>query len=221
MAVLLSTKPEAMAEWEAALSALDPSLVLYRHPFVGDPAEIEAVVMWTGHDLADLRRYPNLRLLVSMGAGVDHLLAPPGPPPGCAGGAAGGCAPHPGDERMGAAESVAVPPPGSGISCPAGGAHLAGIAAARHRPGGGSACWGWARLAPMRRASSPISASRSPAGRGGRRRCRVLPATTGRRACRRCCGRRTSWFACCRLRRPRAAFLMRALSLCCRAGPMC
>jgi glyoxylate/hydroxypyruvate reductase A len=82
MAVLLSTKPEAMAEWEAALSALDPSLVLYRHPFVGDPAEIEAVVMWTGHDLADLRRYPNLRLLVSMGAGVDHLLAPPGPPPG-------------------------------------------------------------------------------------------------------------------------------------------
>jgi len=82
MAVLLSTKPEAMAEWEAALSALDPSLVLYRHPFAGDPAEIEAVVMWTGHDLADLRRYPNLRLLVSMGAGVDHLLAPPGPPPG-------------------------------------------------------------------------------------------------------------------------------------------
>lgn len=82
MAVLLSTKPEAMAEWEAALSALDPSLVLYRHPFPGDPAEIEAVVMWTGHDLADLRRYPNLRLLVSMGAGVDHLLAPPGPPPG-------------------------------------------------------------------------------------------------------------------------------------------
>lgn len=82
MAVLLSTKPEAMAEWEAALSALDPSLVLYRHPFDGDPAEIEAVVMWTGHDLADLRRYPNLRLLVSMGAGVDHLLAPPGPPPG-------------------------------------------------------------------------------------------------------------------------------------------
>lgn len=82
MAVLLSTKPAALPAWEAALSALDPTLVLHRHPFAGDPAEIEAVVMWTGHDLADLRRYPNLRLLVSMGAGVDHLLAPPGPPPG-------------------------------------------------------------------------------------------------------------------------------------------
>jgi glyoxylate/hydroxypyruvate reductase A len=82
MAVLLSTKAAAIAEWEAALKALDPGLVLHRHPFAGDPAEIEAVVMWTGHDLADLRRYPNLRLIVSMGAGVDHLLAPPGPPPG-------------------------------------------------------------------------------------------------------------------------------------------
>ncbi len=82
MAVLLSTKPAAMAEWEAALTALDPALVLHRHPFAGDPAAIEAVVMWTGHDLSDLRRYPNLRLIVSMGAGVDHLLAPPGPPPG-------------------------------------------------------------------------------------------------------------------------------------------
>jgi glyoxylate/hydroxypyruvate reductase A len=82
MAVLLSTKPAAMAEWEAALTALDPTLVLHRHPFAGDPAAIEAVVMWTGHDLADLRSYPNLRLIVSMGAGVDHLLAPPGPPPG-------------------------------------------------------------------------------------------------------------------------------------------
>lgn len=82
MAVLLSTKAAAIAEWEAALTALEPTLVLHRHPFAGDPAEIEAVVMWTGHDLADLRRYPNLRLVVSMGAGVDHLLAPPGPPPG-------------------------------------------------------------------------------------------------------------------------------------------
>jgi glyoxylate/hydroxypyruvate reductase A len=82
MAVLLSTKAAAVGDWEAALTALDPALVLHRHPFAGDPSEIEAVVMWTGHDLADLRRYPNLRLVVSMGAGVDHLLKPPGPPPG-------------------------------------------------------------------------------------------------------------------------------------------
>jgi glyoxylate/hydroxypyruvate reductase A len=51
-------------------------------PDAGDPAAIEAAVVWTSHDMAELRRYPNLRLIVSMGAGVDHLLRPPGPPPG-------------------------------------------------------------------------------------------------------------------------------------------
>jgi glyoxylate/hydroxypyruvate reductase A len=32
--------------------------------------------------MMELRRYPNLKLIVSMGAGVDHLLRAPGPPPG-------------------------------------------------------------------------------------------------------------------------------------------
>jgi glyoxylate/hydroxypyruvate reductase A len=82
MAVLLSTKDGTMPRWRDALLALDASLDIRLHPDAGDPADIEAVVMWTAHDLADLRRYPNLRLCISMGAGVDHLLRPPGPPPG-------------------------------------------------------------------------------------------------------------------------------------------
>jgi glyoxylate/hydroxypyruvate reductase len=82
MAVLLSTKDGTMPRWRDALLALEPALDIRLHPDAGDPAEIEAVVMWTAHDLTDLRRYPNLRLCVSMGAGVDHLLRSPGPPPG-------------------------------------------------------------------------------------------------------------------------------------------
>ncbi|PZW41059.1 glyoxylate/hydroxypyruvate reductase A [Humitalea rosea] len=82
MAVLLATKPAAQAEWRDALLALDPALDIRLWPETGDPATIEAVVMWGTHDLADLRRYPGLRLVVSMGAGVDHLLRPPGMPPG-------------------------------------------------------------------------------------------------------------------------------------------
>lgn len=82
MAVLLSTKPAAMADWRDALLALDPALDIRLFPDAGDPAAIEAAVVWTAHDMAELRRYPNLRLIVSMGAGVDHLLRPPGPPPG-------------------------------------------------------------------------------------------------------------------------------------------
>jgi phosphoglycerate dehydrogenase-like enzyme len=86
MAVLLATMKGItagpVAHWRDALLALDPSLDFRDAEGAGDPAEIEAVVMWGAQDLAALRRYPNLRLIVSMGAGVDHLLRPPGPPPG-------------------------------------------------------------------------------------------------------------------------------------------
>jgi glyoxylate/hydroxypyruvate reductase A len=82
MAILLSTKAHTMQDWKAALLAVDPSLEIRLFPDAGDPAEIEAAVVWTAHDMMELRRYPNLKLIVSMGAGVDHLLRTPGPPPG-------------------------------------------------------------------------------------------------------------------------------------------
>lgn len=82
MAVLLSTKAHTMQDWKAALLAVDPTLDVRLFPDVGDIAEIEAAVVWTAHDMMELRRYPNLRVIVSMGAGVDHLFRPPGPPPG-------------------------------------------------------------------------------------------------------------------------------------------
>lgn len=82
MAVLLSTKASTMANWRDALLAEDSSLDIRLFPDAGDPAGIEAAVVWSTHDMAELRRYPNLRLIVSMGAGVDHLMRPPGPPPG-------------------------------------------------------------------------------------------------------------------------------------------
>ena len=82
MAILLSTKAHTMQDWKAALLAVDPSLEIRLFPDAGDPVEIEAAVVWTAHDMMELRRYPNLKLIVSMGAGVDHLLRAPGPPPG-------------------------------------------------------------------------------------------------------------------------------------------
>jgi glyoxylate/hydroxypyruvate reductase A len=82
LAVLLSTKAHTMQDWREALLACDPTLDIRLFPEAGDPADIEAAVCWTQHDMAELRRYPNLKLLVSMGAGVDHLLRQPGPPPG-------------------------------------------------------------------------------------------------------------------------------------------
>ena len=82
MAILLSTKSHTMKDWKAALLAVDPSLEIRLFPDAGNPTDIEAAVVWTAHDMMELRRYPNLKLIVSMGAGVDHLLRLPGPPPG-------------------------------------------------------------------------------------------------------------------------------------------
>ncbi len=82
MTILLSTKSNTMLAWRDALLAVDSSLDIRLFPDAGDPAGIEAAVVWTQHDMMELRRYPNLKLIVSMGAGVDHLMRAPGPPPG-------------------------------------------------------------------------------------------------------------------------------------------
>jgi len=82
MTILLSTKANTMLAWRDALLAVDPSLDIRLFPDAGDPAQIEAAVVWTQHDMMELRGYPNLKLIVSMGAGVDHLMRAPGPPPG-------------------------------------------------------------------------------------------------------------------------------------------
>ncbi len=82
MSILLSTKANAMQDWRDALLAEDPTLDIRLFPDAGNPDDIEAAICWTQHDMAELRRYRNLKLIVSMGAGVDHLLRAPGPPPG-------------------------------------------------------------------------------------------------------------------------------------------
>jgi len=84
MTILLSTKPAIMQTWRDALLAVDPALDIRLFPDAGLPEDVEVAVCWNSHDLAELRRYPNLKLLISMGAGVDHLLRAPGPPPGVA-----------------------------------------------------------------------------------------------------------------------------------------
>ncbi|MCU0987082.1 MAG: glyoxylate/hydroxypyruvate reductase A [Acetobacteraceae bacterium] len=82
-ALLVSTKPATMQVWREELLALDPGLDIRLFPDTGPVEEIAAAVTWN-HPPEDLYRYPNLKLLISMGAGVDHLFRPPGPPPGVA-----------------------------------------------------------------------------------------------------------------------------------------
>lgn len=81
-AVLLATKPATLAMWRDALLKVDPALEIRLWPDWGREEEIEAAVIWGAQYLQELRRFPKLGLIVSMGAGVDHLTLPPGPPPG-------------------------------------------------------------------------------------------------------------------------------------------
>lgn len=77
MVVLLLTPRSDQAElWRRLLSAALDGIDFRVHPNIGDPAHIDAVLAWKPPHgvLATLSR---LKLICSLGMGVDHLLADP------------------------------------------------------------------------------------------------------------------------------------------------
>jgi len=82
MPTLLFASPEDPVDlWAPALRESLPEVELRIHPDVGDPAEIDyALVYKPPHGL--LASLPNLKLIHSIAAGCDHILADPTLPPG-------------------------------------------------------------------------------------------------------------------------------------------
>ncbi|MBY0440515.1 MAG: glyoxylate/hydroxypyruvate reductase A [Burkholderiales bacterium] len=76
MVLLVNTPTENGSAWREMFLKLDPSLEVRVWPDVGDPAQVEVVFAWR-HQHGDLARYPNLRAVFSLGAGVDGVLADP------------------------------------------------------------------------------------------------------------------------------------------------
>jgi glyoxylate/hydroxypyruvate reductase A len=66
-------------DWAAALLTELPDLDLRSWPEVGDPADIDVALVWHP-PRGELAGYPNLRAILSLGAGVDGILADPGLP---------------------------------------------------------------------------------------------------------------------------------------------
>ena len=64
--------------WVKGLKAIDPELEIYTHPEVPEEAKagIRCAVTWL-HPKGSLGEFPNLELVCSMGAGVDHLIDDP------------------------------------------------------------------------------------------------------------------------------------------------
>jgi glyoxylate/hydroxypyruvate reductase len=74
--LLINTPTENANTWRDAFLALDPELQVRIWPVAGAPEEIDVVFAWRTRP-GDMARYPNLRAVFSLGAGVDGLLADP------------------------------------------------------------------------------------------------------------------------------------------------
>lgn len=68
--------PEA---WVKALKAEAPGLDLEVYPEVKDPQQVEFVLSWK-HPHGIYKDYPNLKVIASMGAGIDHIIEDAGIP---------------------------------------------------------------------------------------------------------------------------------------------
>ncbi len=81
MALLFVSREDDPDAWRAALRAFDPALDMRVWPDVGDSTEIDTALVWQPPP-GVLAGLPNLRLIQSLGAGVDHIRSDPELPAG-------------------------------------------------------------------------------------------------------------------------------------------
>ena len=74
MAFLMIMPTLKTAAWEKRIRALEPDIDLRVWPKVGVREEIVFALAWR-HPLGEFLRFPNLKCIASMGAGVDNILS--------------------------------------------------------------------------------------------------------------------------------------------------
>lgn len=73
MAILLNNNSASgNTAWQQALATQLPEMPVYTYPNIPDPEAIKYALVWN-HPVGDLSRYPNLRSILSLGAGMEHL----------------------------------------------------------------------------------------------------------------------------------------------------
>ncbi len=60
--------------WIDALRTADPDLEIQVYPDIPSPEKVEMALLWQ-HPAGYLKTFPNLKLISSLGAGVDHILS--------------------------------------------------------------------------------------------------------------------------------------------------
>src|SRR5271170_1158679 len=81
MALLFRSTVDSAARWSGQLTRLMPGLDIRVWPDIGDPAAIDYALVWRPEP-GLLAALPNLKLILSLGAGGDHILCDPQLPPG-------------------------------------------------------------------------------------------------------------------------------------------
>ena len=73
MALLFYSQFDDPVDWGRHLGNAMPGLDFRVWPNVGNPGDIEAALVWKAPE-GELRKYPNLKLIINLGAGVDSIV---------------------------------------------------------------------------------------------------------------------------------------------------
>ncbi len=76
MSVLIICPGRDPSKWVEALKDLEPGINLSIYPEVQEPEKIKYVISWK-HPRGIFKKYPNIKVIASMGAGVDHITSDP------------------------------------------------------------------------------------------------------------------------------------------------
>ena len=80
MALIFHSKINPVSRWREEMNKHIPDLEIRNWDDPGDPADVEFALVWKP-PFGGLAKFPNLRVIFSLGAGVDHLFSDPDLPP--------------------------------------------------------------------------------------------------------------------------------------------
>lgn len=76
MSLLILSPSRETKSWVASIKQSDPIIEVFVYPEAIDNDAVEFALVWN-HPYGSLKRYPNLKCISSMGAGVDYLFKDP------------------------------------------------------------------------------------------------------------------------------------------------
>lgn len=74
MGIAIISPGRDVTVWVENIKKLDQKIRIQVYPEISDENDVQAVILWQ-HPMGILNRFPNLKLVCSMGAGVDHILS--------------------------------------------------------------------------------------------------------------------------------------------------